>query len=105
LPPRERHVLYYDRCGPVEGRRDEDGDGIEEFAQALGNRHPRLRLSWDYNGDGRYDSVEYETSGGETVREFSSRLDGVYDPRAVSRAGRSVFVPRQVGNLYVGELE
>jgi len=168
-----RHVVHYDRSGPVEGRRDEDGDGryevreqyeagalarilldadgdgVEEFAQSVvgGVR----RQSWDYDGDGRYDSVEYETAAGETVREFSSRLDGVYDLRAVfrggrivrfqragralpvsyderrrlywigrpladsiplegpdgvqRRGGRSVFVLRYMGNLYVGEME
>jgi len=105
---RYRHVVHYDRSGPVEGRRDEDGDGrfemreeyaagallrvlldadgdgVEEFAQSFAPG----RLSWDYDADGRYDSVEYQSPEGETVREFSSRLDGRFDLKAVFRSGR-----------------
>jgi hypothetical protein len=110
-----RHVVHYDASGPAEGRRDGDGDGryeireryaggrltavfvdaegdgVEEFAQVLG---AAPRSSWDYNADGRYDSVEYQTPEGDTVREFSSRLNGVYDLRAVFRAGRIVRFQR-----------
>lgn len=106
-----RHVVHYDASGPAEGRKDgdgdgryeireryaggrlaavfldADGDGVEEFAQVLG---AAPRSSWDYNADGRYDSVEYQTPEGDTVREFSSRLNGVFDLRAVFRAGRIV---------------
>jgi tetratricopeptide (TPR) repeat protein len=106
---RYAHIVDYARGVPVSGRRDLNGDGRYELSEQYsggrlsalildqdGNGRPlyrkeftseEIRSSWDYNQDGITDSVELERPGGEVVLEFSSRLDGVFDCRAVFRSG------------------
>lgn len=103
------HVVECGRGLPVSGRRDLDGDGRYELREQYaggklsalildqdGNGRPEYRQefladgtrsSWDYNQDGVTDTVELERPGGEVVLEFSSRLNGVFDSRAVFRSG------------------
>jgi tetratricopeptide (TPR) repeat protein len=95
------HTVHYAGSLPVEGYRDLDGDGVseirEEFAEGRLRRvtldingdgviefeqvfeSGSARTYWDYNDDGLFDSREYLRTDGETVREFSSRLNGTYD--------------------------
>jgi tetratricopeptide (TPR) repeat protein len=109
-------VVEYARGVPATGGRDLDGDGRyelrEEYAggklAALildqdGNGRPEYRQEfapegtrslWDYNQDGATDSRELERPGGEVVREFSSRLNGAFDSRAVFRSGALVSFQR-----------
>jgi tetratricopeptide (TPR) repeat protein len=107
-----RYVLFADGR-PVSGRRDLDGDGVfetsEQYAVGLlrslvldqdGDGNPeftelfeagepeRSEKRWDYNSDGRFDSRQFVLLDGSVVREFSSRLDGRFDLRAVFRNGR-----------------
>jgi tetratricopeptide (TPR) repeat protein len=126
------HVVEYSRGVPASGIRDLDGDGRFELREQYaggalsalildqdGNGIPEYRQEfapegtrslWDYNQDGVTDSRELERSGGEVVREFSSRLNGVFDTRAVFRSGRLASFQRagqtltvtasSVGSLY-----
>jgi Tfp pilus assembly protein PilF len=110
---RYRHYILFAGGAPVSGRRDLDDDGVfelsEEYAGGAlrrialdqdGNGTPEMvelyrpgarqaaEKEWDYNDDGRFDSREAVLPDGSVVREFSSRLDGRFDLRAVFREGR-----------------
>ncbi len=104
-------VVEYARGQPVSGRRDLDQDGFFEVRETYstgalaglsedsdGDGRPEFweqfgpegtRRFWDYDGDGRADSRELE-SAGSLLREFSSRLDGVFDAVAAFRGDRLV---------------
>ena len=70
-------TLFYTASLPVEGIRDLDGDGVNEFEQIL--EGDLKRMYWDYNDDGLYDIREFNSSDGTVVRGFSSLLHGAYD--------------------------
>ena len=70
-------TLFYTASLPVEGIRDLDGDGVNEFEQIL--EGDLKRMYWDYNDDGLYDIREFKSSDGTVVRGFSSLLHGAYD--------------------------
>ncbi|MBN1834257.1 MAG: hypothetical protein JW820_00330 [Spirochaetales bacterium] len=110
---RYRHRVVYEEGRPVYGLRDldedgrfetreeyrggelalieldQDGDGNPEFTELLDpDPQARSEKRWDYDSDGRVDSRQRQLRDGSTVREFSSRLDGSFDLRAVFRDGR-----------------
>jgi tetratricopeptide (TPR) repeat protein len=109
------HRLWYENGSPVRGARDltgdgifeateiyrngklwrdavdTDGSGIPDYAEVFGAAPARF---WDYNEDGNDDSRASEGRGGTEVREFSTRLDGVFDLTVVFRAGQIVEVRR-----------
>jgi len=66
---------------------DEDGDGKAEYVELKAREPERY---WDYNADGIFDSRELGDGSGARVREFSSRLDGTFDLKAVFTAGSLV---------------
>jgi tetratricopeptide (TPR) repeat protein len=117
------HVVEYSRGVPTSGMRDLDGDGRFELREQYtggglsaltldqdGNGTPEYRQEftpegtrslWDYNQDGVTDSRELERPGGEVVREFSSRLNGAFDARAVFRLGLLAIFQRAGQTLTV----
>ena len=64
---------------------DTDGDGKVDYRETYG---PAPVRSWDYNEDGKDDSREYLLRDGSHLRELSTRLDGVFDVRVVTRGAR-----------------
>jgi hypothetical protein len=48
----------------------------------------------DFNGDGRPDSREYDAADGTRVRELSTKMNGIFDLRIVSRGSRIVGFAR-----------
>jgi len=110
---RYRHRIFYEGGLPVSGLRDldgdgrfetrevyragelreivldQDGDGNAEFTELFRpDAATRSEKRWDYDSDGRIDSRQRVLADGSTIREFSSRLDGRFDLRAVFRDGR-----------------
>jgi tetratricopeptide (TPR) repeat protein len=109
------HRLWYENGSPVRGARDltgdgifeatetwkdarlwrdavdTDGSGIPDYAEVFGAEPARF---WDYNEDGKDDSRASEGRDGTEIREFSTRLDGVFDLTVVFRAGQIVEVRR-----------
>jgi tetratricopeptide (TPR) repeat protein len=88
---------------------DQDNDGRPEFRQEF--TAGGTRSSWDYNGDGVQDSRETVSGDGTTLREFSTRLDGVFDAAAVfrgeellefRRGGRPLAVTQGDGVIWLG---
>lgn len=77
---------------------DTSGDGIPDYRETY---VPALVKSWDFNGDGKDDSREYAAPGGRSVRELSTRLNGVFDVKVVSRGTRIVSVSRGAERLPV----
>lgn len=94
------HVVIYNKGIPVSGMQDLDGDGkfelIEEYEQGKlrvlqfdddGDGKPDFiqyysagdRKMWDLNSDGQFDVVEYKNKQGQVVRQYSTRLNGVFD--------------------------
>jgi hypothetical protein len=57
---------------------DENGDGHPEYMESHGEQTVYL---WDLNDDGLYDCREYIDESGRSVREVSTKLDGVFDFR------------------------
>jgi hypothetical protein len=118
------HRLWYENGWPVRGARDltgdgifeateiyrngklwrdavdTDGSGIPDYAELFGAAPARF---WDYNEDGKDDSRASEGRGGTEVREFSTRLDGVFDLTVVFRAGQIVEVRRSGRPVAVSE--
>jgi tetratricopeptide (TPR) repeat protein len=70
---------------------DTDGDGKVDYRETFGSSPVR---SWDFNEDGRDDSREYLLPDGTHLRELSTRLDGVFDVRVVTRGARIVSLTR-----------
>jgi tetratricopeptide (TPR) repeat protein len=70
---------------------DTDGDGKVDYRETFGSAPVR---SWDFNEDGRDDSREYLLPDGSRLRELSTRLNGVFDVRVVTRGARIVSVTR-----------
>ena len=64
---------------------DTDGDGKVDYRETYGQTPVR---SWDYNEDGRDDCREFLLPDGRHLRELSTRLDGVFDVRVVTRGAR-----------------
>jgi hypothetical protein len=94
------HVVIYNRGIPISGLQDLDGDGlfelIEEYEQGKltilkfdddGDGKPDFiqyytagdRKMWDLNSDGQFDVIEYKNENGQVVRQYSTRLNGVFD--------------------------
>lgn len=109
------HRVWYQNGFPVRGERDLAGDGIFEARETWrdgvllksafdtdGNgKADYLEISgrtvirlWDYDEDGTDDSRQSVSADGSIVREFCTRLDGVFDLRVIFRAGRIVSVER-----------
>ena len=97
---RFKHIVYYRQSVPVKGRKDLDGDGRYEIQEVysegslrtieldqdgdgkpeyMQSFSPRSEMYWDYDGDGIFDSREFEDAHGNIVREFSSSLNGIFD--------------------------
>ncbi len=70
----------YSEGGLIKIALDQDGNGKFEYVQII---NPNTEMYWDYNGDGVYDSREYELSDGRLIREFSSSLNGTFDLKAL----------------------
>ena len=70
---------------------DTDGDGKVDYRETFGSFPLR---AWDLNEDGRDDSREYLLPDGSHLRELSTRLNGVFDERIVTRGARIVSVTR-----------
>ena len=70
---------------------DTNGSGTPDYHETFGGTAVR---SWDYNEDGRDDARELAPPDGSRVREISTRMDGVFDVRIVTRGGRIVSLQR-----------
>jgi tetratricopeptide (TPR) repeat protein len=70
---------------------DTNGSGTPDYHETFGGTAVR---SWDYNEDGRDDARELALPDGSRVREISTRMDGVFDVRIVTRGGRIVSLQR-----------
>jgi tetratricopeptide (TPR) repeat protein len=70
---------------------DTNGDGRPDYEELYSPTPMRL---WDYDEDGRWDSRQYSSGGGTTIREISTKLDSVFDVRVVFRAGRIAEITR-----------
>lgn len=70
---------------------DADGNGLPEYRESY---YPSLRKEWDFDGNGSYDVAE-EAKDGLVIDSFSSKLNGEFDVRVETRAGRIVSVHRQ----------
>ena len=77
---------------------DTDGDGTPDYREAYGAGTVK---SWDFNEDGRDDAREYETADGTRVRELSTKMNGVFDLKIVSRGGRIVSFTRDAAPVPV----
>jgi len=77
---------------------DTNGDGIVDYRESY---FPMLRKSWDFDEDGKDDSQEYIAGTGTVVREFSSRLNGVFDISFTWRNGNLVGATRRGRSLGV----
>ena len=70
---------------------DTNGDGIPDYRETYG---PTIVKSWDFNQDGKDDSREYTAPDGSHVREFSTKLNGIFDVKIVSQGTRIVSFSR-----------
>jgi hypothetical protein len=70
---------------------DTDGDGTPDYHETYGTQTVK---SWDFNEDGRDDSREYDQPDGTHVRELSTKMDGTFDLKIVSRGPRIVSFTR-----------
>ena len=70
---------------------DTDGDGKVDYRETFGSAPVK---AWDFNEDGRDDSREYLLPDGSHLRELSTRLDGVFDERVVTRGARIASLTR-----------
>jgi len=70
---------------------DTDGDGKVDYRESY---FPTLQKSWDFDEDGRDDSREYVAGPGTVVREFSTRLNGVFDVGFTWKNGNLVGAAR-----------
>ncbi|MGA2640427.1 MAG: tetratricopeptide repeat protein [Spirochaetia bacterium] len=75
---------------------DTDGDGIPDFRQTYGANSMK---AWDFNEDGKGDIREYDAGDGTLVRELSTKMNGIFDLRIVSRGQRIISFSR--GGTYV----
>jgi tetratricopeptide (TPR) repeat protein len=64
---------------------DTDGDGRPDYHETYGASAAK---SWDFNEDGRDDSREYEMADGTRVREFATKLNGLFDLKIATRGSR-----------------
>ena len=109
------HRLWYRDGQPDHGTRSLARDGVfqvsevwrggklaSEAVDTNGSGKPDYHVtfdriavrSWDYNEDGRDDARELALADGSRVRELSTRLNGVFDVRIVTRGGRIVSIVR-----------
>jgi tetratricopeptide (TPR) repeat protein len=70
---------------------DTDNDGTPDYRHTYGGSPMK---AWDFNEDGMDDSREYEVSDGTHVRELSTKMNGIFDLRIVSRGQRIVSLWR-----------
>jgi len=70
---------------------DTDGDGTPDYRETYGTSPAK---SWDFNEDGRDDSREYEMPDGTHVREFSTKMNGIFDLKIASHGSRIVSFTR-----------
>ncbi len=70
---------------------DTNGDGVPNYRQTYGAVSMK---AWDFNENGRDDSREYEMPDGTRLRELSTKMNGVFDLRIVSRGNRIVSLTR-----------
>jgi tetratricopeptide (TPR) repeat protein len=94
------HIVIYNKGIRVSGMQDLDGDGVfeimEKYTQGKltaltfdddGDGNPDYvqsyisgeRKMWDLNSDGTYDVIEYIDAKGRTVRQYSTKLNGVFN--------------------------
>jgi len=94
------HIVIYNKGIPISGMQDLDGDGkfelIEEYEQGRlkvlqfdddDDGKPDFvqfntagdRKMWDLNSDGQFDVIEFKNASGQVVRQYSTRLNGVFD--------------------------
>ncbi len=107
------HLVYYSAGLPVHGLRDLDGDGSFEVRELYlagslvqnayytdGSDKPYLveqympgpERYWDCTDDGVFDIKEYQGGKNITVREYSTRFDGVLDLRVIYDVGNALAV-------------
>jgi tetratricopeptide (TPR) repeat protein len=110
------HRVWYTRGQPVRGARslsrddtfqvtetwsngklaseaiDSNGDGIPDYRETYGASG--TVKSWDYNKDGKDDARGFDAADGTHVRELSTRMNGIFDLRIVSRGTRIISVTR-----------
>ena len=70
---------------------DTDGSGTPDYHVSFDGTPVR---SWDYDEDGRDDARELTLADGSRVRELSTKLNGIFDVRIVTRGGRIVSLRR-----------
>jgi len=94
------HIVIYNKGIRISGMQDLDGDGVfeimEKYTQGKltaltydgdGDGNPDYiqsyisgeRKMWDLNSDGTYDVIEYTDAKGRTIRQYSTKLNGVFD--------------------------
>ena len=57
--------------------------------------------SWDFNEDGRDDAREFERADGAHVRELSTKMNGMFDLKIISRGPRIVSFTRDAAPVPV----
>jgi Tfp pilus assembly protein PilF len=94
------HIVIFNKNLPVSGMQDLDGNGIYEIVEEYEQGKLKSlqyddnddgksdyiqfntsgeRKMWDLNGDGQFDVIEYKDKQGRIIRQYSTRLNGVFD--------------------------